>query len=81
MNKKGGVNSLTRCNLFCHPRVWAVVGAMFIELVGVHCTGRSWIFNNMYWIMDDDDDDKFLHLYVTGRRPAHAGVVLYDYCT
>ena len=45
-----GVNSLTRCNLFCHPRdwsatvlcpSWAVVGAMFIELVGVHCTGRS----------------------------------------
>ena len=28
----------------------------------------------------DDNDDKFLHRYVTGRRPAHAGVVLYDYC-
>ena len=21
----------------------------------------------------DDDDDKFLHRYVTGRRPAHDG--------
>ena len=23
----------------------AAVGAMFIELIGVHCAGRNWIFN------------------------------------
>ena len=31
MNKKGGVNSLTRCNLFCHPRAR-------VDWIAAHCS-------------------------------------------